>query len=291
LFTSFSEWAAKHTAGSAFKQARSWKPNVLVPATDSATIQGSYTLIRDITYPKGSAVLMGIKSKVRAAEMKERLSLIAAAFQKDDVFSTVSVMKTKNFADGVNFGTQALGSSFFGPNIIFLNMLEPKSSIADYPLIIKEARLLEMGVLLYMPHPRALLGQKQIINIWIKNRGPKWNVQDGRQNPNLAILTAYKLKLNWNANLRLITVIDNVEETKKAKAFLNELTELARMPIHEKVVMNGSFKQVYTQAPLADINVFGLFLDEKIDFYQKMALQINTSCLFVMDSGHENILA
>ena len=45
LFVSFAEWAAKHTAGLTHKQERAWKPNLLVPVTDSAIVQGSFTFL------------------------------------------------------------------------------------------------------------------------------------------------------------------------------------------------------------------------------------------------------
>ena len=64
-------------------------------------------------------------------------------------------------------------------------------------LSIEEAKNLELGVILYMPHPRAMLGQQQTINVWIRSRSPEWDVDDGQYNPNLALLLAYKLKLNW----------------------------------------------------------------------------------------------
>lgn len=290
LFTSFSEWAAKHTAGSEAPQERAWKPNLLIPVSEAATVQGSFSIIKDIAYSKGSAVLMGVGIN-NAKALKNRLQYISEAFKKDNLFSSVTVMKTEKFADGVNFGNQALSGAFFRPNIIFLNMLERDESIKDYPSIIAEAKRLELGVLLYMPHPRAMLGQQQNINVWIRNRGPEWNLYDGNYNPNLAILTAYKLKNNWNANIRLITVIDTEDERGKAKAFLQDLIDLGRLPIEDTIVKSGTFLESYIDAPLADINIFGIFPNKEMSHYREMMLNVNTTCLFVQDSGHENIFA
>ena len=291
LFTSFSEWAAKRTAGDAHKQERAWKPNLLVPVTDISTVQGCYSIIKDIAHPKGSAVLMGVGNGDDLKSFRKRLEFVSDAFRKDDLFSSVTIMKTDQFASGVNYGNQALNGAFFRPNIVFLTMLENPSSVQDYPLIIAEAKELELGLLLYMPHPRALLGQQQHINVWISNRGPDWDINDDKHNPNLALLTAYKLKLNWNAEIRLITIINKEEETQKATAFLREFIELARLPIDETVVKFGSFYQELANAPLADINIFGISPDLVIEDYEKMTLTVNTTCLFVMDSGHENVFA
>lgn len=291
LFTSFSEWAAKHTAGSSHKQERAWKPNLLVPVADSSTVQGSFSFIKDIAYPRGSAFLMGVGVGKKARRLKKRLTLISEAFRKDDVFSSTSIIQTERFADGVNFGNQALTGAFFSPNIVFLNMVEGPPSTKGYSDVIEEAGRLEIGVLLYVIHPRAMLGQQQNINLWIRNRGPEWDINDGRRNPNLSMLIAYKLMLNWKANIRLITVIDKSEEKEKASAFLQQLLELARLPIHETIVKDGDFNTEFANAPLADLNILGISPGKSMDSYKELTMKINTSCLFVLDSGHENVFA
>jgi len=290
LFTSFAEWAAKRTAENAHEQQRSWKPNLLIPVMNAATVQGSFSIIKDIAYPKGSAVLMGVGDEGDEKE-KQKLDYIAKSFKQAEVFSSTIIMRTSNFAEGVNFGNQALTGAFFRPNIIFLNMLEKEQAITDYPLIIKEATRLQLGVILYMPHPVAMLGQKQLINVWIKSRSPKWDIDDARFNPNLALLTAYKLYSNWGAKVRLITVIEDESETKIAKEFLQTLTDLARLPIQERIVMSGNFQEKLLEAPMADLNIFGMEVEPNFEAYRKMSLDMSTSCFFVRNSGHENIFA
>ena len=290
LFTSFAEWAAKRTAQDSHKQERSWKPNLLIPATNAATVQGSFSIIKDIAYPRGSAVLMGVGEKGDDKE-KDKLEYIANSFKQAEVFSSTIIMRTSKFSDGVNYGNQALTGAFFRPNIIFLNMLEKEDAIADYPLVIREATRLELGVILYMPHPVAMLGQQQIINVWLKSRSPEWDINDDRYNPNLALLTAYKLHKNWNAKIRLITVIEYEDEEQIAKTFLQELINLARLPIEETVIMSGDFQEALVNAPIADLNIFGMFTDNDFETYRKMSLDMSTSCFFVRNSGHENIFA
>jgi len=91
---------------------------------------------------------MGIGKGKKAAILKERLALMSAAFKKDNLFSSTTMMKTNSFEKGVNFGNQALGAAFFRPNIIFLTMLEQERSIKDFPAVIQEAKELEVGILL-----------------------------------------------------------------------------------------------------------------------------------------------
>ena len=290
LFTSFAEWAAKRTAENAHKEERSWKPNLLVPVTNSATLQGSFSIIKDIAYPKGSAVLMGVGERGSAKE-RRKLEYVARSFQKAGVYSSTIVMRTPRFADGVNFGNQALMGAFFRPNIIFLNMLEKDKAIADFPLIIQEAKRLELGVILYLPHAQAMLGQKQTVNVWIKSRSPDWDIFAEDFNPNLALLTAYKLQKNWNAHVRLLTIIEDKEEKLEAKIFLQELINHARLPINETVVMSGKFNERIGEAPIADINIFGLSDNADFAQYQALSEQLSTTCFYVKNSGHENIFA
>lgn len=290
LFTSFAEWAAKRTAEEAHTQKRSWKPNLLIPVSESAILKGAFTIIRDFAYPKGSAILMGIREKDLDSERK-KLAFVSKSFKKDEVYSSVIMMKTASFSQGVNFGIQALKGAFFRPNILFLNMLENEAAVEDFPSIIKEAMQLQLGVILYLPHAKAMLGQQQTINVWIRDKGPEWDINDNEINPHLSLLLAYKLKLNWNAEIRVITVVKNPSEQNKAKAYLKELLASARLPIKETIVFTGEFTDKLSDAPLADVNFFGMFHEKELDFHKSISKSINTTCFFVLNSGHENIFA
>lgn len=291
LFTSFAEWAAKKTAEDSHMQQRSWKANLLVPVTDYQTIQGAYSLIKDISYPKGSAVLMGIGKSSKNSTLKAGLDRLSKAFKKDSLYSSVTIMKTDKFSDGVNFGIQALSASFFRPNLIFLNMQEPKDSIDSFVQIFDESKKLKIGIMLYYPHAKAVLGQQQNVNIWIKDHGPEWSIDGPMQNSDLAMLIAYKLKQNWNADIRLITIIRNEDEAEKAKHYLDRFIELTRLPIHETVVKSGNFYDELENAPNADINIFGMAEGFDHVAFSQIADTVNSSCLFVRDSGYENVFA
>lgn len=292
LFSSFAEWAAKHTAGNMHKQERSWKPNLLVPVTEASTVYGSFTIIKDIAHPKGSAALMGVCSEKESEGLKNALVPITEAFQKANVFSSWSIMRTEKFAEGVNFGNQALNGAFFKPNIIFLNMLEKKDSVMDYPAIISEAKRLELGVLLFVPHPRAMLGQQQKIVIWVRPKAPDWGVNDGIGNLDLSMLTAYKMMQNWNTStIQLVTVVEREEERAAAELFLKQLVELARLPMYKTMVKCGAFIEVINNAPHADLHIFGISDEFTLEGCTELMERTNTSCLFALDSGNENVLA
>ena len=110
-------------------------------------------------------------------------------------------------------------------------------------------------------------------------------------NLDLPLLTAYKLSKNWDAQMRLVTVIDDPSEHENARAFMETVTDLARMPGAEVQVMEGAFKDAVPHAPQADLNIFGLPPGPDFDFMRSMVDQTRSSCLFVADSGQESALA
>jgi hypothetical protein len=170
-------------------------------------------------------------------------------------------------------------------------MIDKVSYQQEFHDIINEAARLQLGVLIYSQHPKSGLGQQQVINVWIRNRAPEWKISWDIGNLDLSILVAYKLKKNWDARIRLVTVVDNLDQEIQARNFMAELMDLARLPKTELSVQAGKFNDYVHKAPAADINIFGLVPDPDFDFIERMVDETHTTCLFIRDSGLENILA
>ncbi|MFT5998883.1 MAG: solute carrier family 12 sodium/potassium/chloride transporter 2 [Neolewinella sp.] len=77
-------------------------------------------------------------------------------------------------------------------------------------------------------------------------------------NQDLALLLAYKMKLNWKAKVRIVTVVDDFEDQAKARNYLQQVIALA---------------------------------GNDTSYYHDTAAKVGTTCLFVLDSGQENIFA
>ncbi|MBT8291957.1 MAG: Na-K-Cl cotransporter [Eudoraea sp.] len=291
LFVSFAEWAAKHTWGMKTMQQRAWKPNLMVPVRDVTGAKGNFQFLRNIAKPKGSIKLVGIESNEANTQLSDELSSLSEAFRIKDVFSSWTVINTNDFAKGVNYGNQALKGAFFRPNIVFLNLQQHDNYETEIRPVIRESIRLEIGVLLYSSHPTALLGRRNMINVWVSDRTNNWDVGWDIGNLDLSILIAYKLKKNWDARIRLIIVIKDEKEKENAQNFLNLLINLARLPETLTEVRVGNFKDMVANAPSADLNIFGMQENLRFEFVQEMTLSTNSSCLFVKDSGHESILA
>jgi len=291
LFSAFAEWAAKHTSELAHKQERAWKPNFLVPATDSAIVKGNFSFIKDVVYPKGYAMLVGICNQHESPKFEQKLEQTADSFRNSGVYTSWTVLRTQKFSEGVNYANQSLRGTFFKPNIVFLNLLENREIQNQYPEIISEASKLELGVILYARHPKAGLGQKKNINIWISDRSPDWQISEGIGNLHLSILLSYKLYQNWGAAIRVITVVKDETTRGKAMNFMSNLIDLARMPKIEATVLTGNFMEEVKNAPYADVNIFGLPPTLDFEMIQQLQKKVDSSCLFVLDSGVENVTA
>ncbi|MFC2148958.1 amino acid permease [Bacteroidota bacterium] len=161
LFVSFAEWAAKHTWGMKTMQQRAWKPNLMVPVRDVVGAKGNFQFLRNIAKPKGSIKLLGIESNKANTKLAEELASLSEAFRIKDVFSSWTVINTDDFAQGVNYGNQALKGAFFRPNVVFLNLQQHDNYETEIRPVIKECIRLEIGVLLYSSHPTALLGRRE----------------------------------------------------------------------------------------------------------------------------------
>mgnify|MGYP006288783223 CR=1 FL=1 len=110
-------------------------------------------------------------------------------------------------------------------------------------------------------------------------------------NLDLPLLIAYKLRRSWDAQMRILTVVEDPSEQSAAREFLETVTDLARMPDTEVLIRQGRFHQHVSQAPQADLSIFGLARQPDFAFMREMTTTTRSTCLFVRDSGQESVLA
>ena len=287
LFVSLSEWAAKKVTDMPSMQERAWKPNLLVPVEDVVQLRGAFSFIENLTYPKGSVKLLGLGSPGLTPELEN----LTRAFRERAVFASSMSVDSHSFSEGLITSMQVLRGSFFRPNIVFLDMPESPDQEEGYRRVVAQASDMQLGTLIHAPHSEAGLGQRRTINVWIRDRSPDWQLRWDFGNLDLSVLCAYKLMRNWKAELRIITVIADPDERASAHHFMSRLVDLARIPETKVVVGEGSFLDFVTRAPQADLNIFGLVPSPNFEFMRAMVDSTNATCLFVRDSGRENVLA
>ena len=291
LFFSLAEWAAKKVATFPPGNQRAWKPNLLVPVEDPVALRGSFEILEGVVYPKGSIVLVGLNESGTDDLLSQELFPIRDSLQSRGLFASATIIDYHGLADGLTVAMQSLQSAFFRPNTVFLTFPRNELQERAYPELIREAERKGMGVLLYAPHPRAGLGRRKVVNVWTRDRSPDWSLEWDVGNLNLAILTAFLLRRNWDGDLRILTAVSDPAEGGPAQAYLDRLAELARLGQCERVVGTIPFRKFLEHAPPADVNIFGLSPDLSFDFAQEMVEQTQSTCLFVRDSGSESALA
>ena len=256
-----------------------WKPDILLPVEDPSKWAGSLLFIKNITYPSGSVFAFSVKEHEREKTLIELEELISP-LRNEKIFVNSAVIEDENFLHGAKLVIQTLQGGSLRPNTLFLTVGNNEEK--DYIIqdIVDQATKHELGLILLRQHPRAAFGFQKTINLWLRDRSPNWH---------LAVLIALQLQLNWEGKINLVTVARVKEEEKRLNSFLERLSDQARLPsLTEFYVITGSFDEVMEKAPRADINIFGLGKDLNFKLIRETPEIINSSCLFIKDSGKES---
>lgn len=289
LFASLAEWAVIRNRRMPSAPERTWKPTVLAPVSSTGELTGSYRFLWAMTSPQGAVNAMGIHSPGKEAQVAG-LKELTNAFLKDGIYAHRTNLESDSFIDGVRMATQVLRPTFFRPNILFLP-LRPESNLSDLQELIDKTAAYQMGIVLLYRHPVKELGREQQINVWISSQHPDWKHNLRQSNLDLATLLAYKLQRNWNGRITLCMAA-TPENQQKATQFLQELISLARLPNNTQLfVFPAPFANALAQAPSADLSIFGLSRKSNLEFSRDIISSVNSSCVFVRDSGEESALA
>ncbi|MCA9718075.1 MAG: hypothetical protein KC468_25615 [Myxococcales bacterium] len=294
IFTAFSEWAAGKVTLEDMENVRAWKPHVLVPTRTPEAVRGSYPLLQDLASPEGSVNLLGIPGELPTEVLSTRLEELSRAFRGQRVLSFFSTVSNSDFRVSVITGLEALQSSNFRPNLLFKRLSDVHEERLRDIEIFSTALERRVGVLLYGAHPIAGLGRKSDINLWIRGNA-RWDVDEAFHagNLDLMLLMGFRLSRIWRGRLTLVTVIQDASETEAARAFLGQITDLARLPQSVvRVVYPGTLDEALASVQIADLSIFGLRrADIDLDWASRMVQVTRGSCLFVLDSGRESARA
>lgn len=299
IFAAFAEWAAGKVIALDMSATRAWKPSLLVPVLDPATLRGELRLLIDVCRPEGSIKLLGVATTETVAGLTPRIEKLVATLRKNNVLTTSAVIDSADFANGIVTGMQALRSAFFAPNVLFLNLPHHPERHEDLRAIVEETRRLDVGVMLLAMHQEAGLGMSKTVNLWVRPRPPHLEIEEylSRSDLNLCILTALRLARAWEADLNLLTVVRDDRGTTAAWEHLAELRDLVRIPEAARSdVIVGDFETCVARARQSDIDVMGLRRDgdgdaPDLQFVAEMVRVTRSACLFCGASGHENALA
>ena len=310
LFDSIAQWAVK-TSARMPRHAKSWKPDVMIPVEDPEYWHSLMAFVRDIIFPRGTLrvfslkiVEQGFESNINrlvdvfvkrigtaqhennnhsAEELEEQVNQLVMPIRDEGIFTAATVIESRNFLEGLNVITQVMRGMFFPPNLIFFTISEKQVKAKRLERMIAIAIREQLGIIALRLHVEAAFGQKEKVNVWLRIGSP---------NQDLAVLTALQLERNWGCRVRLLTVVNTLEEKAKALPRFNKIAELVRMPRDTQVVvLTGDFVTAVSRAPAADLNIFGFSQDINWGAMDHVVELLNTSCLFVKDSGEESAFA
>ncbi|MCH2205310.1 MAG: amino acid permease [Lentisphaerales bacterium] len=291
LLVSIANWAAKKVCVSQNKAPkRSWKPDMMVPVENDTFFEGQFRLLKALCHPQGSVQAVGLVYDKDANSYLKNLEPLIHDMQKEDIFASTSTMQAKNYAVAISAAASVMNGSFFHPNTIFETV--DYRSQEELESLIQIARNHNMAAILMARHQTSGLGRERTINLWVRDQSPDWKLDMKRANLDYAILLSYQLQKNWDADVRLLCVVEKEENKKVATQFLKSLMDVTRMTSNIKIhVSHGQFIEYLSTAPRADLNIFGVSHQVNRDMMLNLMKTSRSSCLFVMDSGNESALA
>ena len=291
IFAGIANWAARKvitsSGNSGFR--RSWKPDLLVPIERSAQLEGYFRIMKTLIYPQGSVQVASFFEKNESYELA-KLNSIVDEFRKENIFATSSILESSDFMGGLRTYISVKGGAFFKPNTIFTT-IENRSE-EELQALVDMAKANQLGVIFLGYHADSGLGLERTVNLWVRDQSPNWNLGLKLANLDYAVLMSYQLKMNWNARVRVLSVVRQEQHVQMARDFIENLMEYARfskgIEVHAEY---GNFAEYLKAAPRADLNIMGL--SEKVNkkVLESMVAETKGSCLFVLDSGVESALA
>ncbi|TRZ93749.1 hypothetical protein D4R78_07560 [bacterium] len=264
-----------------------WKPNILIPVEEPRNWLGMVEFIKTIVFPRGRVIFFNIIDKnaddEKAAErikVSEELLSLAGPLREEGIFVSAFAVDANEFLQGATTVTQALMGLPLPPNVLFVRLGINQDKDQEIEDFIVRVEALGLGIMIFRLHPKLVFGQRQVINLWIRRGSP---------NIHLAVLIGLQLERNWEGKLRIIQVVNDDSEKQEAQSYLNKLKKLMRLSNETEIaVISGSFEESLLDAPLADINIFGVSKELNTSLMREISDKTKTSVLFLQDSPQES---
>ena len=290
LLVSIAAWAARKIGELPASTERSWKPDLLVPVIEAEELAGSYLLLRAAAGAKGSVHIVGIERGDDESLDTQELARLSADLLADGVNSKATSTPADSFGEAVSFTMSVLMGAFLPPNILFLTADPTREE--EISEIVASAREHRFGVVVRSPHPVADLGQERMINVWVRDQSPDWQLSLKMASIDLSLLLSLQIREAWDGRIRLLSIVRDEESVAGARGFLEDLWVQARVPGEPAVhVECGDFRSLVSSAPRADLNVMGLANEVDFGAQSELVAATGSTCLFVQASGRESALA
>jgi len=302
IFNAVAEWSARVVNKLPEAKERSWQPNLLMPVESEKDVLRAHRLIYSLVNPKGSLKILGFSPAIHSLKGErtgKRLQELADHFMDQGISARSALIQSPSFEKSAKTSMQSLKAAFFRPNILFISLSEDRKNDEVAANLLREGRNFGMGGMLFIPYEKLGLGLEKSINMWVyfNNLNSLQNHKVGHVN--LAILCSYIFQRNWEAQWNIITVLNpdegiSIEEEKeRAEKYMKRLQVLARIPENCDFSFTSGehFTVLDKKVPQADLNIFSMRGEEvDVSRIRERVESIETSCLFLLDSGQENAL-
>jgi amino acid transporter len=291
LFVAVAQWAAQKASDLPTTQERAWKPNLLIPVSDTLELRGTSSFIKDMVWPTGYVELMGMRGRESKGVLEPTLREIAADFRKEGIYTRWTVLDTDDVAQGLVLGMEALQGAFFRPNIVFAPLPDTEEGEKELTEIAQRTRENDLGMIMLGMHPKTRMGSKKVVNLWVHDRNPDMELVLRQSHINLAILVAYMITRNWKGRLNIVSCVQPDREAQDVREELQRVIDLARLPDPEIHLLEGTFQENLGKGPRADVDILGLSQPPNYALMREAVDKTRSTCVFVADSGQESALA
>jgi hypothetical protein len=281
------DWAARRAAGLE-RSHRAWKPDLLVPVMSGEEAASLLPFLEATTRKNGSVKLVGL---VDSADLYDALEAQGRELSRRGIYSSFTVIDGGTFSRGALLSMDAMRGAFFPPNLVVLDA--SKHDQGSIQVVLDHCLTLKLGLAVVLPHPDGtLLGSGQRFEVWLSDRSPRWRLHLHNTSVDLPVLLAYLLSSGRGGVLKVSTVVGEAENEEKARMFLHRLIERGRLPESTRVsVQVGDFLPSIEASEPADVRFYGL--SQRVDLGRLRDLRdaSQSACVFLLDSGHESLLA
>jgi solute carrier family 12 sodium/potassium/chloride transporter 2 len=99
MFAAIAAWASQRAVASRQSAERGWRPRVHAPIEDTRQLRAVATFLRDVTYPKGSVKVVGVRHSTDQS-LVDGLTTLSRRLRSDQLSTTWSVIDEKTFERG-----------------------------------------------------------------------------------------------------------------------------------------------------------------------------------------------
>ncbi|MEL6346391.1 MAG: amino acid permease, partial [Myxococcota bacterium] len=279
-------WAARN-ASHIERSERAWKPDVLVPTSTVQQVMDLRPLVEALAHRSGSIRWVALGPREDLPEYLQRLT----AFESfDGFYSSWTRLRTTRYMEGIGLTLDALRGALFPPNLVLVD--ERKVNDTEIAAYLNHCRELSVDLALWQPHQNGGMGEHKIIDVWLSDRAPEWQLRLHLANLDLPVLIGFLMAEAWGAQLRLRTIVRDPEQLHNGEQFLLSLIDQARLPPTTTAhAQTGDFLSALREAADADVNLFGMPPTIQKDRLQQIQNAAGGSCLWLMDLGSASAIA